>query len=275
MRDTSLHVFFNKFFVSFAFKKQHKIKSTPKKVDFFIFVQLLTYYIDMKKLIIPFFCAALFSTPAMAQQKTTATEVKTQDVQAQAQKIIDKYLIALGGKEKLNSVNSLFMEGSMTVMGQQLDMVVKKMGNKMYSEQTMMGQAVGKQIFDGEKGYMEQMGRKIDFNDDQIAGMKKGQIIEALGIDISSVKKVTTETSDGKKYDVLETEKATMYFDSETGLMYKTIAGPATVIFKEYMTVDGIKFPSVMETEAQGMEMKLKQNKILVNSGVTEVDFKY
>lgn len=228
----------------------------------------------MKKFIIPFFCAALFSAPAMAQQKATTTEVKAQDTQSQAKQIIDKYIAAVGGKEKLNSVNSLLMEGSMTVMGQQVDMIVKKLGNKLYSEQTMMGQTVGKQFFDGEKGYMEQMGQKMDFPEEQIAEMKKAKIVEALGMDPANVKKVTSETLDGKKYDVLETEKATVYFDTATGLMYKTITGTATAIIKEYMTVDGIKFPVVTQTEVQGMEMEMKFTKILVNSGVTEADFK-
>ncbi len=41
---------------------------------------------------------------------------------------------------------------------------------------------------------------------------------------------------------------------------------------KSYMTVDGIKFPELIEAEGGGQKVTIKTNKITLNSGVSEAD---
>lgn len=40
------------------------------------------------------------------------------------------------------------------------------------------------------------------------------------------------------------------------------------------MTVEGIKFPELIEAEGDGQMVILKTNKIIINAGVTDADFK-
>lgn len=228
----------------------------------------------MKKIIIPFFCAVLFSAPAMAQ-KTTAAPAKTEAVQSKLtpKDVIDNYLKALGGKDKLESVKTTLIENTMTVQGMQVAMTTKKMGNKFKSEQSVMGQKMV-QFFDGEKGYFEQGGQKMDIPADKIADLKKGKVLDALGYDPASYSTVTVEKIDGKDYNVLNSDKGKHYFDAATGLLYKSSADEGNALVKSYMTVDGIKFPQEIDAEGGGQKVNIKTTKITINSGVSEADFK-
>lgn len=40
------------------------------------------------------------------------------------------------------------------------------------------------------------------------------------------------------------------------------------------MAVDGIQFPAEVEAEGGGQKMTIKTTKVLINSGVTDADFK-
>lgn len=228
----------------------------------------------MKKIIIPFFCAVLFSAPAAAQ-KTTMAAAKTEAAKSTLtpKEVIDNYMKALGGKDKLESVKTSLIENTISVQGMEIGMTTKKMGNKFKSEQSVMGQKMV-QFFDGEKGYFEQMGTKVDIPADKVAELKKGKALDALGYDPASFTSVTVEKLDGKDYNVLNSDKGKFYFDASTGLLYKSSATEGTAVIKSYMTVDGIKFPQEMDAEGNGQKVTIKTTKVTINSGVTEADFK-
>jgi len=229
----------------------------------------------MKKIIIPFFCAVLFSTSVAAQQ--TSTSAKTEAVKSKLtpKEVVDNYLKALGGKDKLEGIKTTVIENTLTVPGlpAEVTMVTKKMGNKFKSEQTVMGQKMI-QFFDGEKGYFDQMGQKHDIPADKIAELKKSKVIDALAYDPASYSGVTVEKLDGKDYNVLNSDKGKFYFDASTGLLYKSSATEGNAVVKSYMTVDGIKFPAEIEAEGGGQKVTIKTTKVTINSGVTDADFK-
>ncbi|WP_294287083.1 hypothetical protein [uncultured Chryseobacterium sp.] len=227
----------------------------------------------MKKIIIPFFCAVLFSVPAAAQKNTVAAKTETVKSKLTPKEVIDNYLKALGGKEKLESVKSVILENTISVQGMEVSMVAKKMGNRFRSEQSVMGQRMV-QLFDGEKGYFEKMGQKQDIPADKIAELKKGQVIDALAYDAANYSSATVEKLDGKEYNVLSSDKGKFYFDVSTGLLYKTIGKEGSATVRSYMTVDGIKFPQEIEAEGNGQKITIKTTKVAINSGVSDEDFK-
>jgi len=228
----------------------------------------------MKKIILPFFCAIVFSTPAMAQKTSTAT-VKSVAATSQItpKQVIDNYLTALGGKAKLESVKSAIIENVINAQGMDINSTTKKMGNKFKSVQTVMGQEMT-QVFDGEKGYRSQMGNKSDIPAEQISELKNSKTIDALGYDASKFQAVTVEKIDGKDYNVLSSEKGKFYFDAATGLLYKAGSPQGDAIMKSYMTVDGIKFPELIEAEGGGQKVSIRTTKVTLNSGVSDADFK-
>lgn len=229
----------------------------------------------MKKIIIPFFCAVLFTTSAQAQTATAEVTTATASVKSKLspQQVIDSYLNALGGKSKLEAVKTTITDNTMSIQGMEIAMSTKKMGNKFKSVQSVMGQEVT-QMFDGEKGYINQMGAKSDFPATAIPELKKGKTIDALGYDAANFSAVTVEKLEGKDYNVLASDKGKFYFDVATGLLYKSNSAVGDALIKSYMTVDGIKFPSDIEAEGNGQKVVIKTTKVTVNSGVTDGDFK-
>lgn len=227
----------------------------------------------MKKIIIPLFCAILFSTSVAAQQTTASVKTEAAKSKLSSKEVIDNYIKALGGRDKLEAVKTTIIDNILTVQGMDITMTTKKMGNKFKSEQSVMGQKMI-QLFDGEKGYFEQMGQKNDIPADKIAELKKSRTIDALGYDPANFTSVTVEKIDGKDYNVLNSDKGKHYFDASTGLLYKSTSNEGSAVMKSYMTVDGIKFPSEIDAEGNGQKVTIKTTKVTINSGVTDADFK-
>lgn len=225
----------------------------------------------MKKIIIPIFCAVLLSTSVNATVPNATASESNVKVQLSPQQIIDKYLEALGGKAKLESVKSSVSEDIISTQGMEIKSVTKKMGNKFKSVQSIMGQEIVS-VFNGEKGHSNQTGTKVDFTPDRITELKKGKTIDALGLDASKFTSAV-ETLEGKSYNVLVSEGVKLYFDSSTGLLYKTGNAMSGAVIKSYITVDGIKFPEQIEAEGGGQKVVIKTTKVVVNSGVTDADF--
>lgn len=228
----------------------------------------------MKKFIIPFFCAALF-TASVNAQTTTNTPAASQAAKSQlsSQQVIDNYIAALGGRNKLEAVKTTITDNTMSVQGMEIKMSTKKMGNKFKSVQSVMGQEMV-QMFDGEKGYSNQMGNKTDLPAEVVSELKKSKTIDALGYDAATFGNVTVEKIDNKDYNVLTSDKGKFYFDPATGLLHKSTSAAGDAVVKSYMTVDGIKFPGEIEANGGGQTVNIKTTKVVINSGVTDADFK-
>ncbi|WP_313099406.1 hypothetical protein [Epilithonimonas sp.] len=215
----------------------------------------------MKKIIMSFALSLLFVANVMAQNVPTAKQ------------IIDNYITALGGKQKLESVKTLSMKNTISVMGMDMEGKTVKKDNKFKSTQTMMGQEMV-QMFDGEKGYANQMGQKMDFPADQVAKLKVSKIIDALGMDPAKIKTVEKKQVDGADYYVLSSDDSKSYFDVKTGLLSKTENDKGNMSITKYTDVDGIKFVEEMTLNAAGQEIKIKNSDIKINQPVSDDEFK-
>ena len=208
-----------------------------------------------------FALSLLFAANMMAQNVPTAKQ------------IIDNYITALGGKQKLESVKTLSMKNTISVMGMDMEGKTVKKDNKFKSTQTMMGQEMV-QMFDGEKGYANQMGQKIDFAADQVAKLKVSKIIDALGMDPAKIKTVEKKQVDGADYYVLSSDDSKYYFDVKTGLLSKTENDKGNMSITKYTDVDGIKFVEEMLLNAAGQEIKVNNSDIKINQPVSDDEFK-
>lgn len=208
-----------------------------------------------------FALSLLFAANVMAQNVPTAKQ------------IIDNYITALGGKQKLESVKTLSMKNTISVMGMDMEGKTVKKDNKFKSTQTMMGQEMV-QMFDGEKGYANQMGQKIDFPADQVAKLKESKIIDALGMDPAKIKTVEKKQIDGKDFYVLSSDDTKSYFDVKTGLLSKSENEKGTMTINKYADVDGIKFVEEMSIDAAGQQITIKNSEIKVNQPVSDDVFK-
>ncbi len=215
----------------------------------------------MKKLIVSFALSLLFAANVMAQNVPTAKQ------------IIDNYVTALGGKAKLESIKTLSMKNTISVMGMDMEGTTVKKDNKFKSTQTMMGQEMV-QVFNGEKGYANQMGQKIDFPADQIEKLKTAKIMDALGLDAAKIKTVEKKQVEGKDFYVLSSDDTKSYFDVKTGLLSKSENEKGTMTINKYADVDGVKFVEEMSIDAAGQQITIKNSEIKVNQPVSDDVFK-
>ncbi|WP_333852276.1 LolA family protein [Epilithonimonas sp.] len=190
-----------------------------------------------------------------------------------AKQVIDNYVTALGGKQKLESVKTLSMKNTISVMGMEMEGKTVKKDNKFKSTQSMMGQEMS-QVFDGEKGFANQMGQKIDFPADQVAKLKDAKIMDALGLNPEKMKTVEKKQIDGKDYIVLSSDDSKYYFDAKTNLLWKTEGDKGTMIISKYADIDGIKFVEEMSIDAAGQQVSVKNSDIKINQPVSDEEFK-
>ncbi|WP_040497197.1 insulinase family protein [Fulvivirga imtechensis] len=209
-----------------------------------------------------------------------------------AEKVIDNYISALGGEEKLSSVKAIKMDMSAEMMGNAIDMkVIKKVPEKLLIEVSMGGNVMSKQLLNDDEAVVMQMGNKVPVNEEA-----KEQLLlasypfpalqyEKLGvkIELTGVEKI-----DGKDAYAIEVtypsgSKLIEYYDAGSGLKVqetktqKTPQGEMSLstTYSDYKEVDGIKFPYlVVQPMGGGMKLNVKTQNIEINPEVGEDTFK-
>ncbi len=214
-----------------------------------------------------------------------------------ATKVMNDYLDAIGGKDQLNAVKSISVEMDMQMQGMPLTGIQKKMApNKELMVVMMQGQAVNKQVFDGEKGYEEQMGRKSDMEAGDIAEKKANTSIfdqlsilnnKAYKLSIKGIEKING--ADAYKVEVVSPGGSTntQYYDVKTKFLLREEEdeeGPGgmqvtvTKDYSDYKKVGNIMIPhQITITQAAGgqsMEIPMTVKSVKLNEGVSEADFK-
>lgn len=207
--------------------------------------------------------------------------------------VINDYLEAIGGKEKLSKVKSLETVGSMAVMGQNATVSVKQAEpDKLSLAMSLNGMAIMEQRVNGDKGFQGQMGQKKalakgdpSFDEtlervtifEQLHYADKGytaEVKEIENINGENCYKLTVTKMGGK------TE--TQYYSVKSNLLVRTVSveeqGQTVTIttdFKDYKEVDGIMFPfNTIVSGAAPFELNTIISDIKVNPTFGPDDFK-
>lgn len=212
-------------------------------------------------------------------------------VDVSAKDIVDQYLAALGGRDKLDAVKSVDLSYSMDMMGMSITSRVVQDAGKFYMNMSAPGMDIMKQIYDGNQGVIEQMGQRIPLEGDDLASMKEqaalfserfytsdGYMTEVKGM----------EDINGKPcYKLLVTKpsgsKSTEYYDKESHLKVKEVqtsisqgqTSTSTMEYADYKAVDGLMFPHTVTISGQmPTPIVMKVTSIKVNSAVDGALFK-
>lgn len=214
-------------------------------------------------------------------------EVKKEaDASVSAGAVIEKYLLAIGGKEKVSSINTLRQEAEAEVQGMKISQVIqvdKKQGKALHL--TLMGpQELSRLTITRDKVTATSMGAEQDLPAAAGNALKamldivpelnyasNGTMLSLDGIsDVNGedAYKVIMEKGDVKNTD---------YFSVATGLKLKSespINGEAT--YSDYKQFDGVKFPTVITVNNPQMPVTLKMVivKNEINPTLTEADWK-
>ncbi|WP_430411460.1 M16 family metallopeptidase [Kordia sp.] len=207
-----------------------------------------------------------------------------------AQSVIDNYIKAVGGKDKLMAVTTTVQEMEASFQGMSMITTLKqKSPNMMMTDVSMVGMgSVFKQAFDGEKGYMSQQGNKREMPAEMLAEMKSRKgLFPELNYTDSKLTLTGIESVEGKDAYVVVVEnaagkKVTNYYSVASGLKVKkseTAKGPGgqevaqETTYGDYREVDGIKFPYEMVVPMAGQKIEFATISVKVNAPLTKADF--
>jgi zinc protease len=231
-----------------------------------------------------------YANPVVEGAKEAAVpDVKPSD-------IIKNYIEAMGGEGEVKKVTSYDATMTMAMQGMTLAVNQKKMApNKELMTISMGGNVMMKSVFDGEKGYQEQMSKKQAYAADEIAQKKfitsvTGQLDylsnPAFKLALKGIQKVNGSDA----YQITVTDPtgkvSTEYYDVKSKLLVKNenttnangVAASQTFEFSDYRKIGKIMFPykQVLTVSAGGQDQALVMTvtDVKINTGVTAEDFK-
>lgn len=199
-----------------------------------------------------------------------------------AETVVNKYLDAIGGKDKVMAVKTTMIVSNATIQGTPLVMTMKAAApNKSSQEIAVMGNVMQKTVFNGTTGYSSARGQKKDMTAEQITKAKSGN---ALFSDLaySAGKLLRIEPLDGKNAYVLGFNDKEVFYDATTGLKVKEITTTKTpdgkevktpTVYSDYKEVNGVKFPHAIGIKSGPMNLDFVVKEIKINEGVSDADF--
>ena len=221
-----------------------------------------------------------------------------QFVQAQSvDNVINKYVEARGGKDKLNAVQFLYMEGSRAMMGNEVAVKVSMVQGKLYRTDFEVGGTTGYTIVTPTEGWsfipmqspkvesmpadrLKNMQGQLDIAGPLVDYAAKGNKAELQGketIDGKEAYKIKLTLSTGKE--------STYYIDTKTNLVIQSRQmapsrgnnPPQEIItnYSDYKLFDGIMFPQTIANPGGGMMSgSTTFDTIVVNKKIDDSQYK-
>ncbi|MBN1299926.1 MAG: insulinase family protein [Melioribacteraceae bacterium] len=201
-----------------------------------------------------------------------------------AESVIEKAIVALGGKENLEKVIDKKSTLKGEIQGMSIILEIYQKAPDKYYQKFDMGMMKQETWFDGEKGKTVAMGREVPLEGDQLNEMKVEATLNLplklaeLGItpELTSMEQV-----DGKDAYVINLNLPSgkywsQYYDVNSGLLLKQVRtmdspqGSITVTsqFSDYKEVEGVMYPHVITNSFGPQSITLTLEKIEINIGL-------
>ena len=206
--------------------------------------------------------------------------------------IVTKHVEAMGGAEKLKTVNTISTERVIAVQGMEIpSKSVIIVGKSMRSESSVMGTSMV-QVVHGEKGWkimpamMGGTGEPEDMSAEEIRPLfgqldpfgdlfnyqEKGNKVELIGkekVDKKDMFHLKITTKNGITMDE--------YLDASTYLVYKVVSNvggqEGELVFSGYEVIDGIKMANTIDITSPMGAFTMITNKTVINGPVDEQIF--
>ncbi|WP_317043820.1 M16 family metallopeptidase [Maribacter sedimenticola] len=203
-----------------------------------------------------------------------------------ANEVISSYITAIGGKEKLEDVDTFLMTAAAEMQGMQLDLEIKKtVANQFMQDVKMMGNSVSKQVLDGDTGYMVNQGQRMELSGEELLKIKaeSAPFVELQYLTNSDISLDGAEmVGDKSAFKVKVSDDKTIFYDVETGLKLQEVniaemqgqQIQSTFTYEDYREVNGILFPFKLTQTMGPQSFEFIVSEIKVNEGVSEEDFK-
>ncbi len=196
-------------------------------------------------------------------------------------KVLNAYIAKIGGKERLDGVNSVKMMAEAELQpGVMMNLEMKKTSKKQFAQEiTAMGQSVMKTVVGVDGGYMVMQGQRKDMSEDELKDAKAESSpfpeVNYLsgGVTLEKIEKVDGENA----YKVKVDDITSIFYSVETGLKIKeektSPMGSQSTFYADYKEVDGIMFPFKISQTMGPRKFDFIVKEIKVNEGVSDADF--
>ena len=213
------------------------------------------------------------------------------DASVSVENIINKYIDLIGGKDKLEKVESIESNGNANINMQGQSFVLefyslKNNQNQSLNTITAGGMVVQRSVFNKYQGYNEVNGQRMPLTDSELEqAIINSALFSELNYDFSTIELIGTAMVDNQKaYQIKITENKTEYYSIESGLKIKEVEIQETegnqvvqeTTIKDYNEVDGVLIPSEINLVAPGTPpdgFTIKFNRIKLNVKTSDSDF--
>ncbi len=195
-----------------------------------------------------------------------------------AETVIENYIEAIGGRERLESIEDMVQEHTARTMGMEIQIKIYQKNPHYYLQKMEMGgMTLTQQLFDGEKAVVvSQMGRQ-EFTEGAEFDALKSQAVINMEMEYGNygIEKelLGIETVGGQRAYKLEVNypgdtQAFDYYCTDTGLKIKTVNPQGSTTFSDYREVEGVLVPHNMSIEAGPQVLEMSLDSIQINSGL-------
>ena len=206
--------------------------------------------------------------------------------------IISNYIDSIGGRDRLENVESIEVTGNANLNMQGQSFVLefyslKNNQNQSLATVTAGGMVVQKSVFNKYQGYNEVNGQRIPLSDSELeSAIIDSALFSELNYDFSTIELIgTSVVNDEKVYEIKITDNKTEYYSIESGLKVKEIEtteveGNQIVVettVNEYEEVDGVLIPSEINQVTPALPIPggitIKFSKIKLDVKTSDSDF--
>tara|TARA_R110001583_G_scaffold16737_1_gene68435 strand:+ start:9779 stop:11842 length:2064 start_codon:yes stop_codon:yes gene_type:complete len=200
-----------------------------------------------------------------------------------ANAVVENYINAIGGREKLESIKNMSVKGEMKMGPMSINVEQAYKNNEKFAMSMVMnGQVMQAIKYNGTSAKVVAQGRENVANAEQLKGFKMQAHmfaelnLEELGF---TVKIAGSEMIEGKKaykLEIVGTDGTTKYdyYCATTGLKLKTVAQEngmsITMLYSDYKEVEGMKFPFSTITKMGPQEMPLTITSLELNKEIKD-----
>jgi zinc protease len=209
-----------------------------------------------------------------------------------AEGIVSNYIDSIGGRDRLENVESIEITGNANLNMQGQSFVLefyslKNNQNQSLATVTAGGMVVQKSVFNKYQGYNEVNGQRIPLSDSELeSAIIDSALFSELNYDFSTIELIgTSVVNEEKVYEIKITDNKTEYYSIESGLKVKEIEtteveGNQIVVettVNEYEEVDGVLIPSEINQVTPALPIPggitIKFSKIKLDVKTSDSDF--
>lgn len=198
--------------------------------------------------------------------------------------VINSYLSAIGGKEKLQAVTSMTTSMKADFGGREAIMDVSKVNSgKFMMQMKMSGMVLQETKFDGQRGMQSMMGNSQEIEGDELTSLRKQAVLfDQLGyenagynLELSGIENVEGQMCYKINVTHSDGDKSVEFYDVNSGLLVRSVSntpqGTISNEYKDYKDVKGIKVPhTITVSGAMPVPITMEAVSVSINEKIDE-----